>query len=927
MAEQLNDLLDVCLDRIARGDTVEECLARYPEQAAGLEPSLRIAAQYVRTFHVTTSAESKALGRRRLQSELAALNARASVDNVTLDEALDRCISRILRGETVQVCLEAYPQYAQELAPSLRAAARSADAFALPVSVQAKAEGRLRLQRENEALERAAAPRPAGRSLWLSFVFALQQRWAVASAAAAFAIVAGGFGLVSASDDALPGQTLYPIKRAAEDVRLALDRSPEAKAQRYLAYAERRGQEMTALIERGKTEKLGVAQAALEEHVSKATEIATEQTPPEVAATLQTKIERNASEVLAALQTSVEDSPAETRREARDSLKSVGEAYGERIQALAVKAPKTSAASGVLQLRAVDPLPQDVEALLLEVERIEVHRAGWPEDRWLEITGASQELNLLKLSNVQKFLGEIEAPAGIYTKIRFSIAGATVVVNGVSRPIPISNTTMEVTRPFRIEEGKTTVALLDFDAAASLRASRESFLLTPNVQLLAREPENGKANAGASDDGQKKEDGKQATPQPRDQGPASDDTKSSRGRDKPEVVEVEGVLQGILDGKLKIGNKLIALPPDIDLGISRDALRPGDSLKVEVAVQEDGSFLARDISVSERAKSEKPKDGNGGAKETTFSGTVQAMALQAWRVSGRTVRISPETKVKGTVAPGVQVEVKGILQRNGDFLALEVMVVEQKKDTAPRDEGARSDGNGAQQGSGKDGQRSETEEGTSKDSEKAGQQVRLAGVLGLSGSGAWTVEGRLLLIDDGTEKRGVILIGRFVDVVGVTQPDGSVRAIRVTGAGPSPQPGESTPTPLPTPSPTPTLLPREEESRPATPTPTAPRRVATPRVVPTAAPTQDIAALLTPTPTPVPPQAPTPVDGGGAVTIVIEGAIERIGNSLVVVAGRTVRISATTRIAGIMTVGARVRIEGVAGPGNIVNALVIEVIP
>jgi hypothetical protein len=40
---QFDDILNLCLDRILKGETVEGCLQSYPEMAKELEPLLRTA--------------------------------------------------------------------------------------------------------------------------------------------------------------------------------------------------------------------------------------------------------------------------------------------------------------------------------------------------------------------------------------------------------------------------------------------------------------------------------------------------------------------------------------------------------------------------------------------------------------------------------------------------------------------------------------------------------------------------------------------------------------------------------------------------------------------------------------------------------------------------------------------------------------------
>ncbi|MBI4198282.1 MAG: DUF4382 domain-containing protein, partial [Chloroflexi bacterium] len=570
MENNLEQLLDECIDRIAfRGEAVQDCLARHPQRAAELEPYLRIVTRYAAAFQETPSEAAKELGRQRLKAELDALRAAGAngspqpgqltpppstlASAASFDEALDHSITRILRGEPVEACLATYPGHAAALAPHLRIAAMTVEAAAVQVDANAKAQGRLRLQAELAALHRVQVSVPARRNPWPSLAVPLQQRWAVASTAAAFALFLGGFGLVSASDDALPGQPLYPVKRTAEEVRLVLDFSPEAKAHRYLSYAERRGQEISLLIQQGEQTKVSDPQAALVKHIASAATIAAELDKPEAVSKLQTRFEQNASQILAELQTSLQTSPEEARQTARESFKSVGQAYSERIQDVAAKAPKVVTSPGILQLRATNPLPPGIEAVLLKVSRIEAHRADWPDDRWIDVATSSQELDLLRLGEVQRFLGELEVPAGVYTQLRIAIQEATVVVGGVAYPVQVPGETLHLTRPFRVEAGKTTVALLDFDGTASLRATGvDNYILNPQVHLLAREPQETQKKGKETDTPNIADSRQTVAPASAPEHPSTPSKPSQRQESKVEVLEVEGDIKKVLDGIFQV---------------------------------------------------------------------------------------------------------------------------------------------------------------------------------------------------------------------------------------------------------------------------------------------------------------------------------------------------------------------------------------
>ncbi len=69
-AKIFNDILDACLDSLAQGETPEQCLGRYPGQAAELEALLRTAAAARQATDVTPRAEARVEGWRQVSNAL-----------------------------------------------------------------------------------------------------------------------------------------------------------------------------------------------------------------------------------------------------------------------------------------------------------------------------------------------------------------------------------------------------------------------------------------------------------------------------------------------------------------------------------------------------------------------------------------------------------------------------------------------------------------------------------------------------------------------------------------------------------------------------------------------------------------------------------------------------------------------------------------
>jgi hypothetical protein len=155
-----------------------------------------------------------------------------------LDDCLDRII---LHGDSVESCLERYPERAADLEPLLKAGTRAREIRSVDARPESKQAARGRLL-SAVALKREADSKGRVGSLgW-------HHRWAVALITI-LALVVMGAGTVGASSSSLPGDLLYPVKTAAEKVQVLFTFGDEAKANLYAKLAERRANEIGALSE------------------------------------------------------------------------------------------------------------------------------------------------------------------------------------------------------------------------------------------------------------------------------------------------------------------------------------------------------------------------------------------------------------------------------------------------------------------------------------------------------------------------------------------------------------------------------------------------------------------------------------------------------------------------------------------------------
>ena len=158
-----------------------------------------------------------------------------------LNLVFDRCLEKLQSGTSLEAVLAEYPEWAEELRPVLESVmalwqARGSDT--VPVAAMTRSRARL----NEEAQRRRAVERQP--SLW--------QRWlrtaSRVTVPAVILLVVAGLALTGlASVKALPGETLYPVKIAAERLTLSLPANASDRLSREETYDTRRFAEVEAL--------------------------------------------------------------------------------------------------------------------------------------------------------------------------------------------------------------------------------------------------------------------------------------------------------------------------------------------------------------------------------------------------------------------------------------------------------------------------------------------------------------------------------------------------------------------------------------------------------------------------------------------------------------------------------------------------------
>jgi len=182
-----------------------------------------------------------------------------------LKRIFNECIERLLQGETIDDCLKSYPDVADKLEPLLKTAVdiswKATKIEPRPVfktMTRARVQGAFIYAQQQKQQQ----PKQGG-------FFSLQRAW-IPALSVVLVLILSSAGTVAASSNALPDETLYPVKEAAENTRLAFTFSDAGKAKYYVQLAETRSYEIVEMAIQGKTEIIVEVTEKLTDHLEKA---------------------------------------------------------------------------------------------------------------------------------------------------------------------------------------------------------------------------------------------------------------------------------------------------------------------------------------------------------------------------------------------------------------------------------------------------------------------------------------------------------------------------------------------------------------------------------------------------------------------------------------------------------------------------------
>ncbi|WP_376788529.1 DUF5666 domain-containing protein [Thermoflexus sp.] len=203
----------------------------------------------------------------------------------------------------------------------------------------------------------------------------------------------------------------------------------------------------------------------------------------------------------------------------------------------------------------------------------------------------------------------------------------------------------------------------------------------------------------------------------------------------------EGTVEAIFPDGLQVSGRLVRWTGQTQIVGN---LQIGSRVEVE-GIPVDGAWNATTIRV--RSSSGSVTGTAGGTMvsplptpipQIEFKGVVEAVLPNGYRIAGRTVVVTATTRIEGPIGVGVWVEVKGVLQSDGTILAFQIHGEEEKL-----------------------------------------QEVEFKGVVEEILPDGYRIAGRTVRVDGNTRIDGPITLGAWVEVKGVLQGDGSIRALRI----------------------------------------------------------------------------------------------------------------------------------------------------
>ncbi len=325
-------------------------------------------------------------------------------------EKLDRLIGEVARGERTLAGISD-PELREAVRVALRLHKEAEDLLGLDEYMRMRVRARV-----------MAGLRPRAPTLrdnaWLAlWLFGRPAPYIVRAVALSALLVAAGMGATVASADSLPDDLLYPVKIAAEGVRLALAGAPQDRAAVELSIAEHRLVEAEKLAVSGRVSDARVASAVYSWHIAAA------------AAELSTEDED--SPVVAQLESSFNAQRERAQRLSETLAADVGSARAAEVLAM-IASP--TFAPGLTQIERLAETAASLATDLADAAEEEAQAAAFEEEE--QAAAPETNFDALRESSVPRASGNVRQSAPTATLRGATDARATTAAQ--SRAIATS---------------------------------------------------------------------------------------------------------------------------------------------------------------------------------------------------------------------------------------------------------------------------------------------------------------------------------------------------------------------------------------------------------------------------------------------------------------------------------------------------------
>ena len=130
--------------------------------------------------------------------------------------------------------------------------------------------------------------------------------------------------------------------------------------------------------------------------------------------------------------------------------------------------------------------PNDqIDSAVVTINDMTVHKTG---GAFFSVLQGERTLDLMDLQNgVTALLGEAELEPGMYTQIRFAVAGGSVVSGGETYGVDVPSDTIKLNRNIDVCSGGSLEIVLDFDARESLKYNKgqKLYKMNPVVKIAS----------------------------------------------------------------------------------------------------------------------------------------------------------------------------------------------------------------------------------------------------------------------------------------------------------------------------------------------------------------------------------------------------------------------------------------------------------